>query len=173
MRALTFIAPMGQAVLARLDNRRGGLADHPRRKTIENRPKGLPKNMLGHSTVVALHCGLKWSDEYADTCRSIFGKSYELIPGHIQHGQIIGLMWLTGRQFTTAPKALDTRFDYNPWFGGPFGYEIDEAVAFQNPVPCRGMQGWWPVPSEVLGRIEVELCTVAPGWGADGPGGPP
>jgi hypothetical protein len=165
MRGLTFIAPMGQAVLARLDNRRGGPADHPRRKMIENRPKALPKKMATRpGAIVAVHCGLKWSDEYADTCRQIFGPKYDLIPGSIQHGQIIGLMKLTGRQFTTAPKALDTQFDYDPWYGGPFGYEIAEAVAFQNPIPCRGMQGWWPVPTDIAFKIGLEMSEVDPHW---------
>lgn len=166
MQALTFIAPMGQAVIARRDNTRGGPADHPLRKTIENRPRSLPGKMLDRSTIVAVHCGLKWNEEYADTCRRIFEVEYSLIPGAIQHGQIIGLMQLSGRQFASFADAQRGQPHPNClWFGGPFGYEIADAVAFQDPIPCRGMQGWWPVPVKVQNEIYSEMSRVAPHWG--------
>lgn len=159
MRGLTFIAPMGYAVVA----------DHPRAKRLENRPRSLPKSMLGVETVIVVHCGMKWSEEYAATVVRIFGQSDKsekhLRAAANQGGKIIGLMRLTGRQFTDEDPAT-TRFSLldnpvvDPWYAGPFAYEISEAIALPEPVPCRGMHGWWPVPDHVMPRI----ITQVEGW---------
>ena len=167
MRGLTFIAPMGQAVVARLDNTRGGVADHPLRKSIDNRPKPLPKKMRGQSTIVAVHCGLKWDVNYAKTCRNILGDDLDYDRAANEGGKIIGLMRLSGRQFVEAPfEPVEWALfaGVNPWYGGPFGYEISEAVAFQEPILCRGNRGWWPVPADVLDQVHAEMGHVAPHW---------
>jgi len=41
----------------------------------------------------------------------------------------------------------------SPWYQGPFGWVLSDAVKFQTPVPARGMQKLWRPPGEV-----VEAC---------------
>lgn len=159
LRALTLIAPMGQAIVS----------SHSRAKRIENRPKSLPKGMLGQPTIVAVHCGLKWSDEYAETCHRIFGKPIDRDVAKEQRGHIIGLMRLSGYQFTTTkPPIVEYTVDNrgrtvpveDPWFGGPFGYEIEDAIALSKPIKCRGGMGWWRVPLAATNQIIADLLDV-------------
>ncbi|MGN6103680.1 MAG: hypothetical protein ACTHU0_01120, partial [Kofleriaceae bacterium] len=44
-------------------------------------------------------------------------------------------------------------FYVNPWYAGPHGYEIVRAVALPEAIPCRGLQGFWPVPAEIEAHI--------------------
>lgn len=139
-------------------------------KRIENRPRDLPKAMRGVPTVVAVHAGKKWDDEYADAIVKIMGlDALPREPWWIEPA-IVGLMRLTGRVFTdfdgTEAHHLgrpciihpDGAPRLDPWFSGPYGYEISHACALATPIPCRGMLGFWPVPDdvarEVLGRVQ-------------------
>lgn len=136
LRALTLVQPMASAII---------VAD-ARSKRTENRPRPLPRHMQGHATVVAVHAGLGWDDAYAELVRRLLGDAidWDRIAGH--HGCIVGLMRLTGRQFTAdAPPIND------PWWSGPYGYEIESAAALPDPVPCRDgfHRGWWRVPDHV------------------------
>lgn len=101
---------------------------------------------------------------------------------------IVGLMRLTGRVYrhddvdarTGQPRdnddtnlvrryVLGTDVDFEhvpdpgPWYSGPFGYEIADAAAFPAPIPCRGMQGFWPVPADVITTMRAQATC----YGAD------
>ena len=171
MRALTLVQPMAWAIV------RGT-------KRIENRPRNLPKAMRGVSTVVAVHGGRGWSDEYADVVSEIMRTNRV----GCEHG-IVGLMRLTGRVWThqdmhdyntNSPQRDNNDYDLvreysirrrkydhrygvkvSPWYSGPFGYEISDAVAFDQPIPCRGMLGFWTVPDDVL--LAARVCSAC-GW---------
>jgi len=41
---------------------------------------------------------------------------------------------------------------YFTWFSGPVGWVLRDVQKF-DPVPCRGAQGLWTVPPDVLARI--------------------
>ncbi len=172
VRALTLIRPMAGAIV------HGS-------KRIENRPRNLPAAMRGVETVVAVHAGKAWSDAYWDTVARIDG-----VRASLTHPEgIIGLMRLSGRVFTHTMVDEPTgqyrdNNDYNMvmhtwvdgveadpgrWYSGPFGYEIKDAVAFDEPVACRGMQGWWPVPDGLLARLVCSVC----GWHHPRGGGRP
>ncbi len=153
LRALTFIAPMGQAIVM----------VNPLAKRVENRLRSLPRKMLGVPSVVAVHCGLKWRDDYAEMVSRITGVTViDDLPGHV-----IGLMRLSGRQFTSPEEAN------NPWWSGPFGYEISDAVRLDRPVALRGSQGWFRV---TLRAAELILSQVSdswhPAWCSRPPGAP-
>lgn len=153
-------------------------------KRIENRPTNLPKSMRGVPTIVAVHAGKKWSDEYANAV-SVIMKTREL---NCEQG-IVGLMRLTGRVWThrevrdyntNSPQRDNNDYDIvhkysidgvpcdvrygvvaSPWYSGPFGYEIDRAVAFEKPIECSGMMGFWPVPPHALAAMNI--CGAC-GW---------
>lgn len=145
MRGLTLIAPMGQAIV--------WPSSCPKR--IENREKSMPKIMVGVPSVVAVHCGLKWSPEYAETVFGILGSAFDMQGGHI-----IGLMLLTGKQFTAHDPAMLTDGTVNPWFSGPVGYEIAEAEALPIPLVCRGGINFWPL----LPDVEKKIWEQLPHW---------
>lgn len=189
MRALTLIRPMSAAIVHGT-------------KRIENRPTNLPKSMRGAPTIVAVHAGKKWSDEYWESLKQIDGRDDCTLEGqdvttgipvvqkhvpkytrYVANEGIVGLMRLTGRVFThrdehdyntNSPQRDNNDYDVvrrhyldgmrcpgsMRWYSGPFGYEIDRAVAFASPVPCRGMQGFWPVPDGLLDAVVCRAC----GW---------
>jgi hypothetical protein len=152
LRALTLIQPMASAIVA----------DDPRRKTIENRPRSLPKTMLGKKTVIAVHAGLKWNEDYAALAMRILGSAVDWDRAANLGGHILGLAEFTGRQFVADDAAKTIPRDHPGilWFSGPYGYAIGDAVALPEPVACRGALGWWPVPEEVTASIFAQ----APAW---------
>lgn len=47
----------------------------------------------------------------------------------------------------------------NPWhFVDQYGYVLRSAAKAREPVPCRGRQRWWKVPSPVLDRLGMVAC---------------
>lgn len=145
MRGLTLIAPMGQAIVWPSTN--------PKR--IENREKSMPKTMVGVPSVVAVHCGLNWSPEYAETVLRILGPTFDMDKAASGAGHIIGLMLLTGKQFTNGDFP-----EGDPWYSGPVGYEIGEAEALPIPLVCRGGINFWPL----LPDVEAKIWDQLPHW---------
>lgn len=41
----------------------------------------------------------------------------------------------------------------DPWFEGPLAWRLDDLVELPEPIPCRGAQGLWLVPDELLPRV--------------------
>lgn len=156
MRALTLQQPMGWAIVN----------PHQKAKRIENRPKDLPKQMKDVETVVAVHAGKKWRDDYANMIAEILG--IKEIPCYDEPG-IIGLMRLSGRVYThsdppivgaTFTRATGMRIPTaDPWWAGNYGYEIKSAIMFPQQedgrpaIPCKGMLGFWTVPKELEAQI--------------------
>jgi hypothetical protein len=153
--ALTLWQPMSWAICT----------PHPLAKDIENRPRPLPKKFQGKETIVAVHAGRTWSDEYANKVNQILG--VKQIPCH-RDSCIVGLMKLTGRCFAEGVsrpcvEGPDGAPRLNPWWSGPYGYEIADAVELTTPIPCRGMQGFWPVPADVV-RLIIPQITLDWHW---------
>ena len=163
MRALTLIRPMAAAIVHGT-------------KRIENRPANLPSSMRDRPTIVAVHAGKKWDDEYARVVHEIDGvwadkylesgfhyahvkeTPYE---AHLRDEGVVGLMLLSGRVFTSRQEVQLARTAPRvAWFGGPFGYEVARAIPFAKPIPCRGMQGFWPLPREIEEERELQRA-----WG--------
>jgi hypothetical protein len=147
MRALTLIQPMAAAITF----------DHQLWKDVENRPRNLPRAMRGVETTIALHAGMKWDDGYGEFVMDLF----EAWPpaAHIQ-GAIIGTVTFSGRVSTSEAECRAAGRSPR-WFFGPFGYEIKERRALERPVPCRGMQGWWPVPADVEQAVRAQIARAA------------
>lgn len=45
----------------------------------------------------------------------------------------------------------------SPWFFGPVGFTLANPRPLPEPVPCRGMLGFFPVPPDVLERVHAQL----------------
>lgn len=48
----------------------------------------------------------------------------------------------------------------SPWFFGPYGFQLANPVAFAEPIPCRGMLGFFGVPDGVLELVRAQLAGV-------------
>ena len=55
--------------------------------------------------------------------------------------------------FTPGRRA--TEKTWGDWTVGRFAWRLDDVLAFSEPIPCRGFQGLWPVPPEVLRLIQA------------------
>jgi hypothetical protein len=46
----------------------------------------------------------------------------------------------------------------NPWFEGPYGWVLGSVVVLPRPVICKGAQGLWDIPEEVLTEVRHEYA---------------
>ncbi len=154
MRALTLIQPMGSAIVMA----------HPKAKRHENRPQDLPESMRGVETVVAVHAGKKWDNEYADTIHDITG--IQMWRGQEPEGAVIGVMTLTGRVYAANyddwymnDGRTVQRVGEKPseWCFGRFAYEIKDATAIATPVPCKGALGFWTLAPDLERQVVEQL----------------
>jgi hypothetical protein len=133
LRGLTLHQPWNWAIL------HGG-------KTWENRPVRLPETM--RNRWIALHAGKVWDD----TARGRFAIGWpprEETPT----AAITGLVRFS---YGTSPEAAGS-----PWAFGPWCYRVSDVLVLPQPVPCRGMQGWWPVPAGVIAAIAAQVRQLA------------
>jgi hypothetical protein len=133
MLGLTLWRPWDQAILY------GG-------KRIENRTWRPWENIIDQR--IALHAGLKYDIEGARSmCAS--GLYDPPAPSESIAGVIVGTAIVTGY----------VRESDDPWFFGPYGWLLEDVVALEAPVICRGAQGLWKVPE---GLLEGTAAQVAP-----------
>jgi hypothetical protein len=147
MLGLTLIQPMASAIVI----------VHPDAKRIENRPQNLPTKLRSVETVVAVHAGKKWDADYEATVYRILG--VHLQRGHEPAGAVIGVMTLTGKVYTEAGSLV--RPD-RLWFSGPFGFQIKEARALAQPLPCAGALGFWKLRPELEDAVIDQLEHTQP-----------
>ena len=117
----------------------------PRAKRVENRNWTPPPWLIG--TDLAIHAGKQYDDEEADRfITSIIGERPSACPqGIVAVARVTGFRNRDG----------GTPHPDNPWFVGPVGWMIENVRVLPNPVPCRGAQGIWIVPTVV--KIEVTM----------------
>ena len=115
-------------------------------KRLENRRWKPPAFLLGKR--LAVHAGkvldLAASEELRD---DTFGPP--LWP-HDPTALVLGAVIGTVRVPDYVTRSAD------PWFCGPIGWVLEDPRPCE-PMPCRGAQGLWLVPDEILRRIGGEL----------------
>lgn len=109
-------------------------------KRIENRPWRPWPSIVGK--LLAIHAAAKVDvvdEEYA--AEWICARTGLVVPAAstLPRGAIVAVARVTGSVAASS----------DPWFVGPFGWQLDQVVALPTPLPCRGRQGLWPVPDEV------------------------
>lgn len=138
LHALTLIRPWGWAIV------HGG-------KDVENRTWAPPAKFIGE--MIAIHHGKKFDEKAAEEIVE-FLEMDELPPEAVDEG-IIGLARIarvvSGR---FDPEAVDPA-QGSPWFSGPVGWVLADRVWLPKPLPCRGAQGLWPVPTNIA---NAALC---------------
>lgn len=45
----------------------------------------------------------------------------------------------------------------SPWFVGPYGFVLWGPVALNNPIPCKGMLGFFTVPEEIRELVAAQV----------------
>ena len=109
-------------------------------KNIENRSRPLPVNMVGQR--VMIHAGLQFAPDSLEwlmesrlvgvmTALMLHTNDNKIIP----RGAIVGEVTLTG---------CVTESD-NPWFTGPYGWTLENPIAYPEPIPWKGKLGFFEV----------------------------
>lgn len=111
------------------------------RKDIENRFWPPPAWLVGG--YLAIHSGQTYDDSGAEFIAQRLGRALV----ECEPSLIYGVVRVTGVVQDSASR----------WFFGPtrdgkpnFGWTVDEAVGFEKPVFCKGAQGLWWLPDDVL-----------------------
>ena len=142
MQALTLYQPWLWAIL--------GPPEH-RAKRIENRPWKPPQKTLGGW--IALHASAATKKAYEERITQQIYERTGLVappPEDFTRGTIAGLARVVG--------CVEESDD--PWFLGPiynkkknYGWVLTDVIAIPRPVPCRGFQRLWGVPSRELQEV--------------------
>lgn len=127
-------------------------------KPLENRPKGFfPQDFRGWFWIHAAKLTSReaklvakgdatdeWLAAHELCCQNGLLVLPALDDARMSFGAIIGRGRVTG--MLEPPAKLP-----DGWrMAGKFGYVVLDAVPLKEPVPCRGKQGFWTVPGEIL-----------------------
>lgn len=141
LRALTLWQPWGFAC-ARLG------------KPVENRTWHPPEYM----THLAIHAGKTYDeDAAADICDELSIET-ELPRESRIHSAIVAVARLAGCVHDARELPEGVRF----WWSGPHGWRLADVLPLEHPVPCRGAQGVWVMPPEVLRVVLAQIPASSP-----------
>lgn len=145
MRALTLHQPWAWAITH---------AD----KRVENRSRPPPKSLVGLD--FAIHAGLRIDDAAVQRFyRGDFGDiAAKVNPDDIVRGAVVAVARLSKVVEHEIPGFEQHGGDC--WFFGPVGYLLTDVRVLREPVPCRGLQGFWPLPPEVEATVRAQLAIV-------------
>jgi len=149
MLALTLHRPWDQAI-TRLS------------KAIENRTWKPPQSAMDH--VIAIHAGLKWDEDGAEFIAMLEGPQWEFFDADSPTG-IVGVARIVGwfNTITDERKAAWNRehmvkeHRWSPWRSGPYCWVLADRRPLPMPVPCKGAQGLWTVPTDVERAVRGQL----------------
>ena len=150
MKALTIKQPFAHMIITpQAELILQSIAFAPIRKRVENRPRRT--NIRG---TILVHAGI--STEYIDPAK----------PGDFPEyawGAIIGTVDIVncvpfqrlGWRVEITPEVHNAYpwLKRHPHAHGPWCYILENPVRLAEPVPCRGYQGWWTPPADVLDRL--------------------
>ena len=138
MRALTIWQPWGDGIVQGW-------------KPLENRDWPPPKSAVGEW--IAIHAGKHLDVEGEPGFREMLAEAHpDVKPPAFRSlplGAIIGVAHLVG-----CVEDSDS-----PWFVGDFGWLFSEAVAVE-PLPCKGMQGLWTVPEDLVPELRIRFAAA-------------
>ena len=126
MKALTLMQPWATLII-----------NGPKR--IENRTWRPPHDLIGQ--VIAIHAGKRYDKARWLEVRPLADDGHR--PETPFLGAILGTARISGVLVASS----------NPWFTGPFGWQLEDIMTLDLPVLCKGAQGLWRVPAKVLQRV--------------------
>jgi hypothetical protein len=125
-------------------------------KRIENRT-WRPGRQLPVGEWFAIHGG-KWPVSRSDE-ENVYEEVYDLA---IDHGPDLDFEDIYADARRHSGMVAVCRFggvvteSTDPWFEGPVGWRLDGLVVLPEPVPCKGAQGLWEIPEDVLSRVREQ-----------------
>lgn len=152
MRGLTLTRPWPFAIL--------GLAPLAA-KRVENRAVRYPAHLKGE--LICLHAGKTYDPEAADfilqTCGIEPPDDADCPQGIVGVCRVVGWLFKDHEHVRDAfgPITFPVPPGQDRWFFGPWGWILDDVQKLATPVPCRGMQGLWPVPPTIEEKVGAQL----------------
>lgn len=114
-------------------------------KPVENRTWAPPPGLIGRR--IGIHSGKGWDEEGARWIETVFRVE---IPAAVRHADE-GVIVATVRIDSVTSRDADLA---NPWAAPTQMHWWFSAVCEIEPrVPCRGAQGLWTIPTEVLQHV--------------------
>lgn len=126
-------------------------------KLIENRKWAPPARLLD-GTLLAIHAGLAWDEEGAEYIREAMGmRGHDPWPPEwrVFDRGILAVARVTGHVRVGEADKLSE--DQRRWLFGPYGWTLDKVQQIEV-VPCRGMQGLWPLPADVRAAVLAQVA---------------
>lgn len=112
-------------------------------KTHENRDWRPPQSLIGQR--IWIHAGKTFDVEAAEDIAYEFGV---VVPGdEAQPTGLVGTVVVAGFDTESASR----------WFSGPIGWALNDPRALPDVIPCRGAQGLWTVPPDVLAQVPASF----------------
>ena len=119
-------------------------------KDIENRtwppPKtmGLPQRIYIHVPVTHADDSMTWLMDHG--CDPMYAL--------MMHSDLYATRAIIG-EVTVVDCVTESD---SAWFSGPYGWVLEDAVEYPDPIPCRGAQKLWTPPDDVLAQVrEAEV----------------
>lgn len=131
-------------------------------KDIENRDWAPPAGIIGQR--IAIHAGKKYDEPawtyLSDPTTSPIDRARLSCDGTFDvpdadeavRGAVVAVATVTGRMWRG-----EGQIPHWPWYCGPCGWILQEVVALDTPVPCRGRQKLWVLPAEVEAAVRAQL----------------
>lgn len=117
-------------------------------KDIENRNWPVPKFLLGEW--VAIHASKSWDSEGLEGFCDIMdatGRGDPIYDCDDVRGAVIAVVRLEG----------DVLRHSSPWFTGPHGFIMRDAIKLPDPIGCRGALNFWRLPAAVDADLRAQL----------------
>lgn len=135
--------------------------DRARGKTIETRGW-----TTSHRGLLAIHAAKQLKDEQRDACREEPHKTaLELVGVGIETMPLGSIVAVAILESVVPTVSVGEISDVEVRFGnyGPdrFAWRLSEIVRLETPVPCKGAQGIFDVPAEVLEQLRQQLVKPA------------
>ena len=121
-------------------------------KRIENRDWPPPPSIIGRR--LWIHAGKTYDDENHAAIAELWPGLLDRDSGSVPMSAILGSVVVVGavheggRFLGRLSGSTEALID-NDWFAGPYGWVLSDVKAIR-PVPCRGHQKIWTVPTEIL-----------------------
>lgn len=107
-------------------------------KDLENRSWEPPDWLMSRRILV--HAGSRWHGlwpQFAHLCDA---------PKNLPRGALIG----------SVRVAAVGKFEQNPWWVGPLGWVLEDAVPLDEPIPCGGRLGLWVAGEDLVHRVTAD-----------------
>lgn len=132
IRGLTLIRPWGSAVAYM-------------GKDIENRTWNC---YLSPGDFIAVHNGKSWDNDAVDFIEQTTGQEYPRLTKDAVPDSCIIAIARFGGNVAESDSA---------WFCGPVGWKLERILPI-DPVPCKGRQGLWDLPDDVLPMVRANYA---------------